>query len=149
MKRYGTILTFSLMLFACEQKPAKAPESPPAPVKPVIKESKTGIASFYGKGFEGKKTYSGETYNSSELVAAHPTYPIGTIVRVTNLSTKDTIQVRISDRGPTSKNRREGVIIDLSRAAAAKINMVGAGRQKVLVEVLEWGDDPNNSDTAK
>jgi rare lipoprotein A len=112
-----------------------------APAEPEIKETHTGLASFYGIRFHGKKTNSGEIFNKNEMVAAHPTYPFGTIVRVTNLDNNDTVQVRIIDHGPTKVNRKEGVIIDLSRAAAAKIRMIDAGRQKVRVDVLKWGTD--------
>jgi len=73
------------------------------------------------------------------MVAAHPTYPFGTIVRVTNLKKDRTVEVRVIDRGPTKQNRAEGVIIDLSRAAAEKLGMTRDGRVRVKVEVLEWG----------
>ena len=125
---------------------ATAPE-PQQPIVPEVKETKTGLASYYGRAFDGQKTASGETFNSNEMVAAHPTYPLGTIVRVTNLANNDTVRVRISDRGPTRVNRKEGVIIDLSRGAAQKINMIAAGREKVQVEVLEWGEQKNKPDS--
>ena len=140
---------FVVFISACQEKPAAAPAEPQQPVVPEVKETKTGLASFYGRAFDGQKTAGGETFDSDEMVAAHPTYPLGTIVRVTNLSSNDTVRVRISDRGPTKVNRKEGVIIDLSRGAAKKINMIAAGREKVLVEVLEWGEENNNSDTAR
>ena len=145
------LLVFTILLFyfsGCHEKPAaKAPQ--PAPLVPEVKETKTGKASFYGRAFDGQKTTSGEIFDSDEMVAAHPTYPFGTIVRVTNLSTKDTVRVRISDRGPTRVNRKEGVIIDLSRGAAKKINMIAAGREQVQVEVLEWGNEKDDADTLK
>ncbi|WP_072039005.1 septal ring lytic transglycosylase RlpA family protein [Flavihumibacter solisilvae] len=105
----------------------------------VIKESKTGLASYYGHEFEGKETASGETFHSKEMVAAHPTYPLGTVVRVTNLEGGDTVHVRIIDRGPTDENVAEGVIIDMSKGAAEKLGMVKEGRVRVKVEVLQWG----------
>jgi rare lipoprotein A len=74
-----------------------------------------------------------------ELVAAHPTYPLGTLARVTNLEGGGTVQVRIIDRGPTDENVAEGVIIDLSKGAAEKLGMVKEGRVRVRVEVLQWG----------
>jgi len=121
------------ILIGCESKP-KTP--PPAP---AVLETKTGLASFYGHSFDGQKTASGETFNSKELVAAHPTYPLGTIVRVTNLDSPSVVQVRIIDRGPTKENVKEGVIIDLSKGAAEKLKMVKDGRVRVKVEVLQWG----------
>src|SRR5688572_20899827 len=96
---------------ACNEKPAEKPAQPAAPVIPEVKETKIGKASFYARSFEGQETTSGEIFHNDEMVAAHPSYPFGTIVRVTNLSTKDTVRVRISDRGPTRVNRKEGVII--------------------------------------
>ncbi|HEX2532603.1 MAG TPA: septal ring lytic transglycosylase RlpA family protein [Chitinophagaceae bacterium] len=104
-----------------------------------VKETQTGLASFYGRAFEGEKTASGETFRSGELVAAHPTYPLGTRARVTNLEGGGTVQVRIIDRGPTDENVAEGVIIDLSKGAAEKLGMVQDGRVRVKVEVLQWG----------
>jgi rare lipoprotein A len=147
------VILFTVMMlsccYACREKPAEKPPEPVAPVIPEVKETKTGKASFYGRAFDGQKTTSGEIFDSDDMVAAHPTYPFGTIVRVTNLATKDTVRVRISDRGPTRVNRKEGVIIDLSRGAAKKINMIAAGREKVQVEVLEWGDNRTDADTLK
>jgi rare lipoprotein A len=105
----------------------------------LIKDSQTGLASYYGHEFEGKETASGETFHSKEMVAAHPTYPLGTVVRVTNLEEGDTVHVRIIDRGPTDENVAEGVIIDMSKGAAQKLGMVKAGRVRVKVEVLQWG----------
>jgi rare lipoprotein A len=146
------IFVFGLMFFsfiACREKPAEPPPAPAAPVVPEVKETKTGMASFYGRAFDGQKTTSGEIFDSDEMVAAHPSYPFGTIVRVTNISTNDTVRVRIHDRGPTKVNRKEGVIIDLSRGAAKRIKMIGQGRAKVKVEVLEWGDNRSVEDTLK
>ena len=97
------------------------------------------MASFYSRSLHGERTASGEKFDNDEMVAAHPTYPFGTIVRVTNLKKDRTVEVRVIDRGPTKKNRAEGVIIDLSRAAAEKLKMTRDGRTRVKVEVLEWG----------
>lgn len=104
-----------------------------------VKETQTGLASFYSRSLHGERTASGEKFNNNEMVAAHPTYPFGTIVRVTNLKKGRIVEVRVIDRGPTKKNRAEGVIIDLSRAAAEKLKMTRDGRTRVKVEVLEWG----------
>lgn len=138
---------FALFILGCQEKPVATAPEPQQPVVPEVKETKTGLASFYGRAFDGQKTASGEIFDSDDMVAAHPTYPLGTIVRVTNLASNDTVRVRISDRGPTRLNRREGVIIDLSRGAAKKINMIAAGREKVQVEVLEWGQEGNKPDS--
>ena len=105
----------------------------------AIKETRTGLASYYGKAFEGEETASGETFHMAEMVAAHPDYPLGTVARITNLEGGGNVQVRIIDRGPTSENVAEGVIIDLSKGVAEKLGMVKEGRIRVKVEVLQWG----------
>ena len=102
-------------------------------------ETKTGLASFYGQDFQGQETASGETFNKDDLVAAHPSYPIGTKVRVTNLTNNQSVEVRVNDRGPNKENQAEGVIIDLSKEAAARLEMIKDGRAKVKLEVMEWG----------
>lgn len=105
---------------------------------PTVKETQTGLASFYGKEFHGEKTASGETFDMNEMVAAHPTYPTGTKARVTNTENAQTVEVRIIDRGPAQEQQSEGVVIDLSKGAATKIGLT-EGRAKVKVEVIEWG----------
>jgi rare lipoprotein A len=95
-----------------------------------------GLASFYGKGFHGKETSTGETFDQTKLTAAHPTYPGGTILRVTNLRNSLSISVRVNDRGPAKWVRREGVIIDLSRAAAQQLAITEDGRAMVCVELI-------------
>src|SRR6185503_19859827 len=84
----------------------------PAPVA-----AQAGLASYYARSLDGKKTASGVPFDNDAFVAAHPTYPFGTRVRVTNLRNRRSVTVRVIDRGPTSAVRRRGVIIDLSRAA--------------------------------
>jgi rare lipoprotein A len=94
--------------------------------------SQTGIASWYGPGFHGKATASGEIYDQNELTAAHQTLPLGSKVMVTNLENGSTAEVLVNDRGPFAKNR----IIDLSYAAAQSINMVGPGTALVRIDVI-------------
>ena len=91
-----------------------------------------GNASWYGPNFHGKLTSNGETYNMYDMTAAHKTLPMNTIVRVTNLSNGLSTVVRINDRGPFIATR----IIDLSKKAANKINMIGAGTAPVELEIL-------------
>lgn len=91
-----------------------------------------GTASWYGPNFHGKYTSNGEIYNMWQMTAAHKTLPMNTIVRVTNKYNGKTAIVRINDRGPFVSTR----IIDLSKAAASKIGMIGTGTAPVKLEVL-------------
>jgi rare lipoprotein A len=86
-----------------------------------------GVASWYGPGFHGQRTANGERYDMDLLTAAHPTLPFGTLVEVRNLENGKSVTVRINDRGPFEKRR----VIDLSRAAARAIGMVGPGTARV------------------
>jgi rare lipoprotein A len=90
-----------------------------------------GIASYYGRAHDGRRTASGEVFDMHQLTAAHRTLPFGTRVRVTNLANGRDIVVRINDRGPF----RRGRIIDLSYAAARRLAFTGRGLTKVKVEV--------------
>ena len=102
--------------------------------------TRTGMASYYGKGLHGRKTASGEAFDKADMVAAHPTYPVGTRVKVTNLSNGRSEEVRINDRGPTRGNQKRGVIIDVSEQAATKLGFRKKGKTRVKVEVVEWGE---------
>jgi rare lipoprotein A (peptidoglycan hydrolase) len=92
-----------------------------------------GQATWYGPGFQGSPTASGEPYDMEALTAAHPTLPLGSHARVTNLDNGKSVVVRINDRGPFT-----GRMIDLSRAAAREIRMLGPGSARV--EVTPLGD---------
>ena len=92
----------------------------------------TGKASWYGQKFHGRPTASGEIYNMYKNSAAHKTLPLGTFVRVVNFSNKKQVIVNINDRGPFVKGR----IIDLSYAAAKKIDLIGPGVARVRVVAL-------------
>lgn len=101
--------------------------------------TRSGKASHYGKRLHGKKTASGETFNQQALVAAHPSWPFGTIVRVTNIKNGRSAKVRIVDRGPAKKVQRRGVIIDLSTKTAKTLAFQKEGKAPVRLEVLKWG----------
>jgi len=94
---------------------------------------KKGIASWYGKKFHGRSTSSGEKYNMYGMTAAHKTLPLPSYVRVTNLKNNHSIIVKVNDRGPFHANR----IIDLSYAAATKLNIIATGTGVVEVEVID------------
>ena len=94
---------------------------------------KTGIASWYGPGFHGRRTANGEVFDQNALTAAHPTLPMPTMVRVTNLENGRALVVRINDRGPF----KHGRIIDLSRRSAQLLGFERKGTAKVRVQILE------------
>jgi peptidoglycan lytic transglycosylase len=123
------------------ERPPAAPRSPHgvrdfAAVAPLLE----GVASWYGPGFHGKPTASGETYNQHQLTAAHPSLPLGTIIRVQNEQNGRVVWVRVNDRGPYKKGR----VLDLSRAAAERLGMVDEGTAPVRISVLRW---PRSTDT--
>ena len=99
-----------------------------ATTKPVHKE--VGEASWYGPGFQGQETANGETFDQKDMTAAHPSLPMGTKAKVTNLENGKKVEVRINDRGPYTEDR----IIDLSSAAAKKIDMKEDGTTQVKIE---------------
>lgn len=111
-----------------------------------IKErfTETGEASWYGPGFHGRKTASGEIFDTYEFTAAHKYLPFGTLLKVTNLSNNLSTVVRVNDRGPYSKNR----IIDLSKASKTAIGMDGVAKVRIIeiteeeAELLRSGIDP-------
>jgi rare lipoprotein A len=92
-----------------------------------------GIASWYGKEFDGRPTASGEIFDSSQLTAAHPTLPFGTVLVVTNRHNNKKVTVKVNDRGPFVAAR----IIDISKAAAEKIDMIVTGTAPVSVESID------------
>jgi rare lipoprotein A len=106
--------------------------------QPVL-ETRVGDATMYASHFEGRRTASGIIFRKDKPMAAHRTYPFGTLVRVTYLRNKRSVNVVIVDRGPYGKNHKEGAIIDLSPSSAKKLGMVTVGQARVRVEVLEWG----------
>jgi rare lipoprotein A len=125
----------ALLLSACaHKKRAQVPPPPPPQSRPsaVPGAVETGIASWYGHPYHGRRAADGETYDMETLVAAHRTLPFNTWVRVYNLNNNRTVDVRIIDRGPFV----DGRIIDLSHAAAQAIDMIGPGIAQVRVEIL-------------
>jgi hypothetical protein len=124
-RKYKSSFLFLLLsIFLCLPGLAKTTNGP----------TQMGIASWYGIKFQGRTTSSGEIYDRHQLTAAHKTLPLQTIVKVTNLTTKKSVIVRINDRGPFVGKR----IIDLSEAAAKEIGYRNHGLTNVKVEVLEF-----------
>jgi rare lipoprotein A len=101
-------------------------------VEPEIGYREVGIASWYGKEFHGRRTANGEIYDMNGLSAAHRTLPLGTILRVTHLGNRQSIQVKLNDRGPFVSGR----ILDLSYGAASRLGIVGTGTARVMIEVV-------------
>lgn len=99
----------------------------------AAREFERGGASWYGSGFHGRRTASGERYDMHALTAAHRTLPFGTLVRVHSLVNGREVDVRITDRGPFSRSR----VIDVSRAAAEELGMLGLGFKEVVLLVPE------------
>ncbi len=128
---------------AKEKVPAKSPEEKeeagpdlaepalPADTKPIATE--TGLASWYGPPYHNRRGSNGEVYNMHAMTAAHRTYPLGSIVRVTNVKTGHTALVRITDRGPFIPGR----VLDLSLAAARKLDVWQPGVAAVKVELMQ------------
>jgi rare lipoprotein A len=124
-----------------DANPARVPDRLHGVASERVLQTARGGATFYADKLEGQRTASGIPFRQNQLVAAHRSFPFGTLLRVTNLHNDRSVNVRVVDRGPFGSvaNRRR-TVIDLSRRAAIQLEFVGAGRAEVLVEVLEWRD---------
>jgi rare lipoprotein A len=111
----------------------------PAGAKPIATE--TGLASWYGPPYHNRRGSNGEVYNMHAMTAAHRTYPLGSIVRVTNVKTGHSALVRITDRGPFIPGR----VVDLSLAAARKLDVWQPGVAEVKVELMQSAASPASS----
>ncbi|MEM6907087.1 MAG: septal ring lytic transglycosylase RlpA family protein [Pseudomonadota bacterium] len=105
---------------------------PPLERETILRELGSGVASYYGRRFHGRRTASGERFNMNALTAAHKTLPFGSRVRVTNRANGRSVIVRINDRGPFVRGRT----IDLSRRAAKEIGMISRGHARVTLELM-------------
>ena len=129
------VLALAMCVSACARR---APTPRPGAGTTRTLETREGLASYYGAAFHGKITASGRPFDMNAIVAAHPSYPFGTLLRVTNLNNGRSVQVRVQDRGPARRPQTEGVIIDLSQRAAERLGFIRQGRARVRLEVLEW-----------
>ncbi len=127
------ILVTALVLSGCGRK-ITVPNPGAVASTGMVEE---GIASWYGHPYHGRRTASGEIYDMEKLTAAHRTLPFGTQVRVESLDNHKSVDVRINDRGPSSMDR----LIDLSRAAARRLDLIGPGTARVRLEVLSRLDN--------
>ncbi len=120
-----------MMMSGCSKK-RRAPQTPS---KPPAGWTEEGVASWYGHPYHGRKAANGETYDMEKLTAAHRTLPFGALVLVENRDNGKEVRVRITDRGPFV----DGRVIDLSRAAAEAIGMIGPGTARVKLRVEGYG----------
>lgn len=128
----AALLLAGLVCGACGGSRARKGVKLPPPINPRLGWSEAGVASWYGNPYHGRKTANGETYNMNEMTAAHKRLPFDTWLTVKNLSNGKITRVRINDRGPFVGKR----IIDLSRAAAAEIQMIAKGTARVRLTVI-------------
>ncbi len=120
MSTLRLILTTTLLTFFC-----------------CLSQAQTeGMASYYANHFHGRRTSDGGIYNKNAYTCAHRTLPFGTILKVTNLKNNRTTVVKVTDRGPFSRNK----LIDLSYAAAQDIGMIGSGVARVRIEKINVND---------
>ena len=121
---------------ACGRARARAP----VPAAPSLGAGETGLATWYGHPYHGRRSASGEIYDMEKLTAAHRTLPFGTRVAVTNLDNGRAVEVRVNDRGPFVAGR----LLDLSESAARAIGGIGAGLIHVRIRVVAL---PEGTDT--
>ena len=123
---------------SAKQSKANAPK---APATKKVKPYQVGEASWYGRQFHGKETASGESYDMFRFTAAHPSLPLGTWVRVTNLRNHKGVIVRVNDRGAVVPGR----IMDLSYGAAQVLGFRGNGVAKVRLDIVQLPEVAQNS----
>ena len=134
----STITGVLLAACASQQKPAPPPVAAPAAERPVFTQE--GMASWYGENHHGKTTANGEAFDMNGMTAAHRSLPFGTVVRVTNLTSKRMVKVRVNDRGPYA----EGRIIDLSARAARELAIADHGVARVRIEQFFSDQQPGS-----
>ncbi|MCR4823302.1 MAG: septal ring lytic transglycosylase RlpA family protein, partial [Treponema sp.] len=101
-------------------------------------------ASYYADKFHGRKTANGEIFNMYDMTCAHKSLPFGTKLKVTNLDNGKSVEVRVNDRGPFVAGRE----VDLSKAAAVKLDMIKTGTARVKIEILDGKTDSSESTSA-
>ena len=133
--RVGSMLAILGVIALVSPGCASSPKLKSPLTRPPVKVGTTaqGTASWYGPGYDGKRTACGERFDQDALTAAHGTWPCGTKARVTLLSTGRSVVVRINDLFPNHKGR----LIDVSRGAARQIGLIGPGTGRVRVEVVK------------
>jgi rare lipoprotein A len=143
---HGLMIALLIVGLGAAQGPnnseASSAQTRAVPAKPEIRSQtgktqpyQIGTASWYGEYFDGKQTASGEDFDMYDMTAAHPTLPLGSYVRVTNLRNGRAVVVKVNDRGPLVQGR----IIDLSYGAAQVLRFEDHGLQKVRLDVVKRG----------
>lgn len=127
------LVSLGLVLAGCSTLRGGKGGRPRVEAPQAVSHSQEGIASWYGKGFRGRKTASGERFHPNDMTCAHRVFPFGTNLRVTNLSNQRQVVVRVNDRGPFIRSR----IVDVSRAAAEALDFIGEGMATVRVEEVK------------
>ena len=131
MRTVLVAVLIALGLVGCARQ-QRAQKLPPPPSQVRVGYSETGLASWYGPPYHGRRAANGEIYDMDQMTAAHRTLPFNTWVRVQNLENHRTAEVRIIDRGPFV----DGRVIDVSRAAARALELLGPGTARVRFEVI-------------
>jgi rare lipoprotein A len=137
MKRISFFVFLLVIAALCIPYYAAA-QSYPAPTGNIFRQE--GIGSWYGPGFDGRPTASGEIFDSNQFTAAHPELPFGTYLVVTNRHNNKQVTVRVNDRGPFVASR----IIDVSKAAAEYLDMIITGTAPLIIETLYAGNVPSS-----
>jgi len=141
---HGLMILFAIVGLRAAQGPnsSEASSAPTRPIQPEVRKQaaknkpyQVGTASWYGEFFDGKPTASGEDYDMYDMTAAHPTLPLGSYVKVTNLHNGRAVVVKVNDRGPIVQGR----IIDLSYGAAQVLEFRDHGLQKVRLDLVKRG----------
>jgi len=127
LRAFAAVLLIVFLNAACSRHTSSR-----LPAAPRIGATETGIATWYGVPYHGRRTASGEIYNMEAMTAAHRTLMFGTWLRVDNLDNGKRTEVRVTDRGPFVKDR----ILDLSKAAARQVDMLNAGTARVKLTVI-------------
>jgi len=128
------VVALVAMAVATEARPPAAFDGVSSlPIVPLVR-SQLGLASWYGEAFQGSTTASGELFDMDRLTAAHPTLPLGSRIKVTNLANHKSLVLRVNDRGPNIRGR----LIDVSKAAALRLGFLGSGMASVRVRTISY-----------
>ena len=116
-----------------QQPPASGSAAPASGLKGTVGETQTGLAAYYSRRLNGRRTASGERYNQDAMTTAHQTLPFGTRVKITNTKNNKSVVLRVNDRGPTQQGR----IVDVSRRAARSLGFMKQGLVDSKLEVVQ------------